>query len=85
MAQAKRFVMGNWVSWTSQANGSAIKKVGQIIEVVAAGREPRHSLGRRDHESYVVEVVHKQSRRPRKPTLYWPRASLLKPTKAPKA
>lgn len=88
--QQKLFRVGDRVTWSSQAAGSWAKKVGMVIEVVAAMQRPQrlNHFGRRDHESYVVEVVplakkHGRSGKAtqRKPVIYWPVASKLERAK----
>lgn len=77
------FSVGTMVSWSSQANGSWLEKIGRIVEVVPAGRGPTTAGdfgAARDHESYVVAI-----QRPKSIVLRWPRASKLKRAKAPKA
>ena len=72
---AETFVVGDVVTWTSQAKGRSVTKRGEVAEVVPAGSRPtretfpalyRHSgCGlSRDHESYVVMV---------KSRPFWPR------------
>lgn len=91
-AVRNKFCVGDVVEWTSQANGSHKKKIGKVIEVVAANSTPRHrefgfpGFRGRPHESYIVEVTYpaktstsaikKVTRR--KPRHYWPVASLLR-------
>lgn len=72
---------GDKVYWTSQSQGSATRKEGEIVGVVPAGERPqkhtwptfwRGDYGpgfARDHETYIVKVGSK---------LYWPRASALR-------
>jgi hypothetical protein len=76
------FVMGDKVTWKSQAAGSWKTKTGVIVEVVEARDTPNQILhhGRRDHESYIVEVTetHKTTGQPRKPVRYWPLVTALK-------
>lgn len=74
------FVIGELVTWTSSAAGSTTTKIGVVIAVVAGIWKGR------DHESYVVKVTppskrHPNDKRPRKPVIYWPIASKLRPAK----
>lgn len=59
----KHFKIGDLVTWTSQAGGYAAEKIGKVIAVVPAGKQPidvgltmRGAGFSRKHESYVVEV-----------------------------
>lgn len=82
---------GDEVEWTSQSAGFQKTKVGKIIAVVPAGKLPTEVLDTtveaafefdgvmpRNHESYLVMVDRGEGR---KPALYWPVASKLKPVK----
>lgn len=73
------FKIGDMVQWSSQAQGSTAKKVGEVVEVVTTGQRPDRErfekLYRnsgcgygRPERSYVVMVGNKP---------YWPRTSLL--------
>jgi len=79
----KGFKVGDIVSWSSQAAGTTTTKVGTVVEVVPAGREPtkmaRAVGSTRKHVSYVVDVPRfaKKSKQPLKPESYWPIVSLL--------
>lgn len=74
-----KIVIGDAVEWDSQANGSWTRKIGRVVEIVPAGKDPQSKIagypgGRRGHESYVVEVrTGTRSKR-----LYWPRAASLR-------
>jgi len=87
----KTWEIGDLVKWVSGAGGSYTEKRGEIVAIVPAGVAPPHfpSLckrynatnaygggGKRSHESYIVLVSDFCGR---KPKLYWPRASSLKP------
>lgn len=84
------------VTWTSTSAGSTIEKTGVIEAIVPAGKTIADVLplskakseftvkndykgNPRDHKSYVVSVPGNSERSKRQ--LYWPRASLLKPSK----
>jgi hypothetical protein len=72
-----RFVVGQGLSWSSQAQGSSKSKTGLVVEVVAAGARPIGIPGAgfsRNHESYVVEVPQGRNAKPKK---YWPIVSGL--------
>jgi hypothetical protein len=72
--------VGDEVTWTSQAGGSAKRKKGVIVQVVAARSMPeplpKHYGGGmwRDHESYVVDCRKSLTHAP---NTYWPVASKL--------
>jgi hypothetical protein len=77
---SKKFNLGAMVKWTSQAGGCTVDKVGEVQEVVPAGKKPDRArfptlykgsgIGlKRDHESYVVRVNGRG--------VYWPRVSHL--------
>lgn len=78
-----KFKIGDIVTWTSQAQGSAKTKTGRIEVVKAAGaglsedqiRELRGAGLPRPQESYLVRVPGATARARGK--LYWPVASLL--------
>ncbi len=76
------FVLGDRVTWASQAGGSMTTKIGTVIEVVAMRKRPTKyaHAGTRDHESYVVEVArfNHRTKKPIKSETYWPLAGLLK-------
>lgn len=74
------FELGQKVEWTSQANGVAKTKVGEIVQIVPVGKLPdRHRFeylyrgpgvgAPRRVVSYVVKVG---------PVFYWPRVSALR-------
>lgn len=74
-----RFLVGDAVVWTSQAQGYSRQKQGVIVSVVAPNERPDRNFFPdlykgsgcgfgRDHESYVVRVKNRH---------YWPRASSL--------
>jgi len=87
------FVVGQHVTWTSQAQGSTVTKLGEIHSIVPAGntvhpvKYPSLAKGAgspRDHESYVVRTYDN----PAKQTglkYYWPLVSKLIPVTAAKA
>jgi hypothetical protein len=82
----RAFLIGAWVSWSSQAAGSRTTKTGVITQVVPAGAKPIGINGcgvGRNHQSYVVKVTPMGKHGPISPVLYWPRVSLLEPTEAP--
>lgn len=73
--------VGDKVEWESQSLGNWTRKVGVIVAVVPAGRDPKwlapsgtviHSLHAysRNEESYLVQVGKRR-------LLYWPRVSWL--------
>ena len=73
------YKLGDRVTWTSQAHGSAKTKTGTVVEVVPKGGRPSRgkfpSLYKdagvgfsRAHESYVVSVPNKRSG----VKIYWP-------------
>lgn len=70
--------LGDWVHWSSQANGHRKAKEGPIVEVVPRfkrpERRPENCGGCRSSESYVVSSGG---------TLYWPRAKWLRRGAAP--
>jgi hypothetical protein len=78
-----KFNIGDTVKWKSQAAGSAVVKVGKIIEVVPSGQRPK-KLGyftdarRYGCDSYVVEaqpVIPGSVAKPArlgKAQVYWP-------------
>lgn len=39
-----KFKKGDWVEWTSQANGHELKKVGEIILVVPPNTKPYYAI-----------------------------------------
>lgn len=92
-----RFAIGDRVTWTSQAAGSATKKTGEVVEIVAPRSQPwtfPSTASNRDHESYVVVVIPPSKARyperwgkpkPRKEVRYWPVVSKLKRAPAQKA
>ena len=70
----KKFKTGDCVAWCSQAGGYSKIKIGEIIEVVPAGKMPtKHrkmdSVTPRTHESYVVRVGRIRT--------YWPLVKYL--------
>lgn len=73
------FVVGDVVSWDSQAGGVWKTKTGTVIEVVPAG-QGRMGSGPRRHGSYVVEVIQPSNSpfRTVKSKRYWPVVSLLR-------
>ncbi|EMH4164014.1 hypothetical protein RJ498_003317 [Pluralibacter gergoviae] len=82
-----KFKEGDEVIWSSQANGSIKEKIGEVVEVIPAGRSIlksrfRHELDAstypRDNESYIVCVGPKPGSRA-KPKYYWPRTLALSP------
>ena len=88
--EGKMFKRGDVVVWSSQSGGFHKEKSGTVVEVVRPHRlpnfkdmgyqhnaRPPHDPGSpRNHESYLVLVPPKGKG---KGTLYWPRASALKP------
>ena len=81
----KRFKEGDEVIWSSQAGGRMKVKIGEVVEVVPAGKSILKSRFRneldasklpRDEESYIVCVGPKPGSRA-KPKYYWPRTSAL--------
>ena len=73
------FMIGDRVTWTSQADGLTRTKVGEVVEAIPAQMGPTRIRGAgrpRNHESYVVQAS-KQSDRKRT-ALYWPRVKHLK-------
>jgi len=79
------FKLGDEVSWSSSANGSTKKKIGNIVDVIPAGASVYRSkfinsldVGNipRKHESYVVCVGAAPGSRA-KPKYYWPRVSAI--------
>lgn len=72
----KTFDLGDRVTWSSQAGGHSKTKLGTIVEVVRAGKFPKHysNSSTREHESYVVEVY---VRKTEKLVTYWPLANKL--------
>ena len=85
--------LGDTVTWTSSAHGSAKTKTGKIIYIVPAGDSAQAVTAYLAHlnaqwsdfgsvpraqESYLILVPHP---RKGKPTLYWPRTFLLRPVK----
>lgn len=71
-------VVGDKVTWTSQAQGFTKTKVGTVVQVVNPGNRPAldQSPGMsRNHKSYVIEVPNKSGRG--KAKRYWPVVSLL--------
>lgn len=79
-----KFKLGDEVSWSSSANGSTAKKIGDVVEVIPAGKPIGSSKFKtlnggglpRKEESYVVCVGVKPGSRA-KPKYYWPRVSAL--------
>jgi len=85
------FKLGDHVIWWSQSQGTHTTKVGTIVAVVPAGKNPSKlavdwpkyaKVGRtgfgvldRQEESYLVSVVQGPKA---KPKLYWPVVSGLK-------
>lgn len=55
------FMIGDQVTWTSQAGGHTITKEGAVYEIVPAGQRPAAKIKQpgfpRDHTSYVVRGV----------------------------
>lgn len=81
------FIVGDWVTWSSQAAGSRTTKTGVITQVVPAGSTPTGISGTgsgRRHQSYVVKVTPMGKHGPISPVLYWPLVSLLQPAEAPR-
>ena len=94
---AQTFNVGQDVTWTSQAQGSATKKTGTVVAVLSAGQSPLQTLaamkkkhgarsawgggGARDHASYFVLVPGGKTDKA-KPVLYWPNAKALRPVVA---
>lgn len=81
----QKFKEGDEVIWSSQAGGRLKEKVGEVVEVLPAGKSIlksrfRHDLDAstlpRDEESYIVCVGPKPGSRA-KPKYYWPRVSAL--------
>ena len=81
----KSFKEGDEVTWSSQANGVSKVKIGEVVEVLPAGKSILKSRFRdgldastipRDEESYIVCVGPKPGTRA-KPKYYWPRVSAL--------
>lgn len=86
-----RFKLGDEVTWVSTSNASTTMKMGRVVSVIPAGRDPRefvtqarrqHEAGskfgygrRRNHESYLVLVRDGK----KKAHIYWPRVSQLEP------
>jgi hypothetical protein len=72
----RRLIVGDEVSWVSQAGGHSKRKAGRVVQVVPPKAMPckkfadalRSSGLPRKEESYVVQVGKK---------LYWPRVNLL--------
>ncbi|NEG85064.1 hypothetical protein GQQ22_13415 [Pantoea agglomerans] len=79
-----KFKLGEEVSWSSSANGSTKKKIGNVVDVIPAGKPISSSKFKtlsggglpRKEESYVVCVDVKPGSRG-KPKYYWPRVSAL--------
>lgn len=84
MSESK-FQIGDFVTWISQAGGHAKTKIGKIVWIVPSGclagsyqlveqgfSTHRCMGGKRDHESYLIQVG--KSKR-----LYWPLVKYLKP------
>lgn len=87
----KNFIVGDMVSWRSQARGSNIEKIGKVIAIIPSKIHYTKVMPNirnspcpwniqfdgypRNHESYLVEVSSKSGRG--KPKLYWPRVSSL--------
>lgn len=85
ITEFKKFKQGDLVEWKSQAHGNWRSKIGVVVSVIKPGSNdvatgenaaqwnisyPGYS---RDHESYVVAIVH-----PHKPTeFFWPRVNGL--------
>ena len=80
MAQ-ESIALGDTVTWTSQAHGTALSKSGVVVAIVPPGERPdrdafptlyKHAgcgFGRK-RESYVVRVGRSR--------IFWPREGLLK-------
>ncbi len=79
-----QFVVGNRVTWSSQAGGYVRRKTGYIIENVPPYQSPIQRIrgqGKpRDHESYIVRVDGKTEKA--HPKFYWPVVSVLKRAKS---
>jgi hypothetical protein len=83
------FKLGDTVTWTSQAQGSEKTKIGVVVEVVPENKKIntwlaryekyliQFGMGRRNHESYLVEVRDGKTDKAR-PKLYWPLVSKLR-------
>lgn len=75
------FVVGDFVTWSSQSQGSSTTKTGKVIEIVPASKRPQtiKHFGSRAHESYIVEVPGKELKRGghAKSQSYWPLVSKL--------
>lgn len=82
------FIVGSKVKWKSQAAGSWVVKVGEVLEVVPDGKSPktyRHT-GRRKNsvggQSYVIDAQPVQRKKDGtfklgKKQRYWPLSSVL--------
>jgi len=85
---SKTFLVGDRVTWKSQAGGSWKQKTGTVVEVVPAFKVPKDKNfgSSRNVESYIVEVSYPAKRSKsaikkvvqRKPERYWPLARNLK-------
>ena len=77
-----KFNLYDVVTWVSQAQGMARRKVGTIVRVIPPKGDPGTAgCGYpRTHESYVVSVPGKTTRA--KPKMYWPVVSRLSLAKA---
>lgn len=80
-----KFKLGDEVSWSSSANGSTKKKIGDVVEVIPADVSIRTSkfwgeldasTVPRKEESYIVCVGPSPGSKA-KPKYYWPRVSAL--------
>jgi hypothetical protein len=77
------FIVGQGVTWRSQAQGSTTTKTGVIVEVVppnvrpdTTGRPGLNGCGSgRNHESYVIEVPQGLKAAAKH---YWPVVSILR-------
>lgn len=85
------FEVGDRVTWTSQSQGTARTKTGEVISVIEPKVDPKHEVfdlvqtGRhrgaygggwpRNHRSYLVLVPCPNGGRP---VIYWPRVSKLR-------
>jgi hypothetical protein len=66
-----KLLVGDEVTWTSQAGGVTKTKTGKVVHIVPPGEKPtdvREPGMRRDHESYIVRALGRR---------YWPRVSHL--------
>ena len=85
LKNVQKFKEGDEVIWSSQAGGREKVKIGDVVEVIPAGRSILKSRFRseldastlpRNEESYIVCVGPKPGSRA-KPKYYWPRTSAL--------